>query len=151
MMECGEEFVDSDVLEAVQQRTDKIKIARKAKVEALRRKEMEEEEQAWQRKEEQEEQAQQRKNEQEEQACQRKNEQEEQALQQKKEQEEQAPKVQGKYKTFDNRMEDLTRYKETHGHVNVSIPEDKSLTKFCTQTRHARKNPGKSKRKQLTN
>jgi len=42
MMECVEEFVDSEVLEAVQQRTDKIKIARKAKVEALRRKEMQE-------------------------------------------------------------------------------------------------------------
>jgi len=53
MMECDKEFVDSEVLEAVQQRTDKIKIARMTKVEALRRKEMEEEEQAWQRKEEQ--------------------------------------------------------------------------------------------------
>jgi len=47
-------------------------------------------------------------------------------------------------------MEDLTGYKETHGHANVSIPEDKSFTQFCTQTRHARKNPGKSKMKQLT-
>jgi hypothetical protein len=33
----------------------------------------------------------------------------------------------------------------------VFIPEDKSLTQFCTQTRHARKNIGKSKKKQLTN
>jgi hypothetical protein len=181
MMECDKEFVDSEVLEAVQQRTDKIKIARMTKVEALRRKEMEEEEQAWQRKEEQarqqkEEQARQQKEEQEEQARQqkkeqevqyqqalqlkkeqeeharqRKKEQEEQALQQKKEQEEQAPKVRGKYKTFNDRMEDLKLYKETHGHVYVSIPEDKSLAQFCAIARHARKNPGKSKMKQLTN
>jgi hypothetical protein len=48
-------------------------------------------------------------------------------------------------------MEDLKRYKETHGHANVSIPEDKSLFYFCAHARHARKNPGKSKRKQLTN
>jgi hypothetical protein len=136
MMECDEELVDSEVLEAVQQRTDNVKIARMTKVEALRRKEMEEEEQAQQRKEEH--------------ARQRKKEQEEQALQRKKEQEEQAAKARGKYKTFDNRMEDLKLYKETHGHVNVSIPEDKSLTQFCTQARHARKNPGNSTRK-LTN
>jgi hypothetical protein len=90
-------------------------------------------------------------NEQEVHARQRKMEQEEHARQRKKEQEEQAPQARGKYKTFDNRMEDLQRYKKTHGHANVSIPEDKSLFKFCTQVRHARKNPGKSKRKQLTN
>ena len=54
-------------------------------------------------------------------------------------------------KTFDDRMEDLKRYKEMHGHANVSIPKDRSLIKFCAQVRHARKNPGKRKRKQLTN
>ena len=42
MMECVDEFVDSEVLMAVQQRTDKVKIARMTKVEALSRKEMEE-------------------------------------------------------------------------------------------------------------
>ena len=42
----------------------------------------------------------------------RKKEQEEQALQRKNEQEEQAPKARGKYKTFDDRMEDLKQYKE---------------------------------------
>jgi hypothetical protein len=74
--------------------------------------------------------------------------------QQKKEQEEQEkqePKARGKYKTFDERMEDLKRFKETHGHVNVSIPDDKSLAGFCVKARHARKNPGKTKSKQLTN
>jgi hypothetical protein len=40
-------------------------------------------------------------------------------------------------------MEDLKRFKETHGHTNVSIPEDRSLAKFCTQARYSRKNPGK--------
>ena len=44
----------------------------------------------------------------------------------------------------------MKRNKEKHGHANVSIPKDKSLVKFCAQARHARKNPGKSKRKQLT-
>ena len=70
-------------------------------------------------------------------------EQDKQARQRKKEQEEQAPKARGKNNTFDNQMEDLKRYKETHGHVNVSIPEDKSLAQFCTKARYAVKNPGK--------
>jgi hypothetical protein len=48
-------------------------------------------------------------------------------------------------------MEDLKLYYETHGHVNVSIPEDKSLAQFCAQARHASKNPDKSNGKQLTN
>ena len=75
----------------------------------------------------------------EEEAWQRVKEQEEQARQRKKEQEEQAPKARGKNKTFDERMEDLTRFKETHGHANVSIPEDKSLAIYCAQVRHASK------------
>jgi hypothetical protein len=77
-------------------------------------------------------------------------EQEEHALQQKEEQEEQAPKTRGKYKTFDDRMEDLKLFKEKHGHVNVSIPVDKSLAQFCVQTRYTHNNPGKCKRKKLT-
>ena len=52
-------------------------------------------------------------------------------------------RARGKYKTFDDRMDDLKRYKETHGHANVSIPEDKSLAQFCANARYARKNPGK--------
>jgi hypothetical protein len=52
-----------------------------------------------------------------------------------KEQEGQAPKALGKIKSFDNLMEDLTRFKETHGHANVSNPEDKSLAAFCATTR----------------
>jgi hypothetical protein len=83
-------------------------------------------------------------------ARQRMKEQEEHAQQQKEEQEEQAPKMRGKYKTFDDRMEDLKLFKETHGHVNVSIPEDNSLAQFCAKARHAHNNPGKSKSKKLT-
>ncbi len=81
--------------------------------------------------------------EQEEQARQQKKEQEEHARKRKKEQEVQAPKMRGKYMTFEDRMEDLKRFKETHGHVNVSLPEDKSLGQFCANVRYARKNPGK--------
>ena len=47
-------------------------------------------------------------------------------------------------------MEDLKLFKETHGHVIVSIPEDNSLTQLCAQVRHAHNNPGKSKSKKLT-
>jgi hypothetical protein len=186
-----EEFVDSEVLEAVRQRIAMVKIERTAKVEELKeiavtvegerarmaeRDREEKKEKARQRKEEQEEQARQRKEEQEEQARQRKKqeqqrkeeaqrkevqekqqrkdfvqreeEQLEQARQRKKEQEEQTPKARGKYKTFDDQMEDLKRFKEMQGHANVSIREDKSLGQFCNKTRHTRKNPGNGK--QLT-
>ena len=142
-----------------------VKIERTAKVEELqgearqrkeeqeehaRQRKKEQEEHARQLKKEQEEHARQQKKEQEEHARQLKKEQEEQARQRKEEQEEQAPKARGKNKTFDDRMEDLKRYKETHGHVNVSIPVDKSLAQFCVQTRCTRNNPGKSKSKKLT-
>jgi hypothetical protein len=56
-----------------------------------------------------------------------------QARQQKKEQEEQAPKARGKYKTFNDKMEDLKRFEETHGHANVTIREDIPLGRFCAQ------------------
>ena len=94
-MECVEEFVDSEVLEAVQQRTDKIKIDRMTKVEeimkALTPSAATANVEASRRKEEDA--ALQLKKEQYQHARQRKKEQEEQALQRKKEQEEQAPKV----------------------------------------------------------
>jgi len=50
--------------------------------------------------------------------------------------------------TFDDRMEDLKRFKETHDHANVSIRENTSLYHFCNKTRHTCKNPGNGK--QLT-
>ena len=82
--------------------------------------------------------ARQQKKEQEEHARQQKKERENEARQRKEEQEEQAPKARGKYKTFDDRMEDLKRYKETHDHANLPIREDKSLAQFCAKARHAR-------------
>ncbi len=158
-LEMMEEFVDSEVLEAVRQGIAKVKIERTAKVkelqgEALQRKEEQELTKAEAyyeesrldeaiHKEEEKMKA--------EHARQQKKEQEEQARQRKEEQEEQVPKARGKYKTFDERMEDMMRFKETHGHANVSIREDKPLAQFCVQMSHARQNPGKSKRKQLTN
>ena len=88
--------------------------------------EQEHEEQARQQKEEQEEARQQK-----EEVCQRV----EEVRQQKEEQEgKQAPKARGKNKTFDERMEDLKRYNETHGNANVFIQEDKSLYQFCADT-----------------
>ena len=203
-LEVIEEFVDSEVLEAVRQRIAMVKIERKAKVEELKeiavtvegerarmaernreekkekarqrkeerkqrkkeqveqaRQRMKEQEERKQRMKEQVEQAlqqmkeqeeharqrmKQRKEEQVEQARQRMKEQEEHALQQKEEQGEQAPKTRGKYKTFDDRMEDLKLFKEKHGHVNVSIPEDNTLAQFCLKARHAHNNPGKGKK-----
>ena len=36
-------------------------------------------------------------------------------------------KARGKYKTFNERIDDLMRYKEIHGNTNVTKSEDKSL------------------------
>jgi hypothetical protein len=146
-LEVMEEFVDSEVLEAVRQRIAMVKIERTAKVEELKEiavtVEGERARMAERDREEEKEKARQRKEEQEEQAMQRKEEQVEHARQRKEEQEEQAPKTRGKYKTFDDRMEDLKLFKEKHGHANVSSREDKSLSQFCAQVRFAHKNPGK--------
>jgi membrane protein involved in colicin uptake len=135
-LEMMEEFVDSEVLEAVRQRIAMVKIERTAKVEELKeiavtvegerarmaeRDREEKKEKARQQEKEQVEHARQQEKEQVEHARQRKKEQEEQARQRKEEQEEQAPKARGKNKTFDDRMEDLKRFKETHGHANVTI------------------------------
>ena len=49
----------------------------------------------------------------------------------------------GRYKTFLERVEDLKHFKMIHGHINVKIPDDKSLSQFCANARYARKNPGK--------
>ncbi len=42
----------------------------------------------------------------------------------------------GKYKTFDERMEDLRRYKDFHGDVST-------LAQICIIARYTHKNPGK--------
>lgn len=51
--------------------------------------------------------------------------------------------LRGRYKTFADRVEDLKQYRAIHGHVNVKIPDDKSLSQFCANARYARKNPNK--------
>ena len=73
--------------------------------------------------------ARQQKKEQEEHARQQKKERENEARQRKEEQEEQAPKARGKYITFDDQIEDLKQFKETHGHANVTILAANSATK----------------------
>jgi len=45
-------------------------------------------------------------------------------------------------KSFEQRMEQLKTYKETHGHVNVKVADDKNLNNFCTHMRIARRKPG---------
>ena len=39
------------------------------------------------------------------------------------------------------RIDDLREYKQKHGHVNVKIHEDSSLSQFCAQVRHSLKQP----------
>jgi len=45
--------------------------------------------------------------------------------------------------SFDNRIQQLKEFKETHGHLHVTASLDKSLATFCTNMRSARTNPGK--------
>jgi len=47
-------------------------------------------------------------------------------------------------------MEDLKLFKEMHGHINMSMREDKSLYQFCASVRNVHNNPSKSKSKKLT-
>jgi hypothetical protein len=46
---------------------------------------------------------------------------------------------------FNDRMEDLKQYKETHGHANVTIREDRSLSKFCATTRYGVNIPARAR------
>ena len=116
--------LESETLEECNQRKRKEEEDDRKKEEARKRKEEDDrkKEEARQRKEEAQ-----------------KEEHVEHARQRKKEQEGQAPKARGKYMTFDDRMEDLKRFKETHDHANVSIRENKSLYLFCASVRNARK------------
>ena len=52
-------------------------------------------------------------------------------------------------KSFDQKIEDLSSYKEKHGHLNVRKNEDESLAGFCSSIRHARNDPGKARRMKL--
>ena len=115
--------ISEERLDAAIRRLDEEDVAEERRLDAAIRRLDEEEmmEHARQQKKEQEEHARQQKKERENEARQRKEEQEEQ--------EEQAPKARGKYMTFDDQIEDLTRFKETHGHANVTIRAANSATK----------------------
>jgi len=45
----------------------------------------------------------------------------------------------GKFKSFEERIEELKAFKEKHGHVRVTVKHDKSLVLFCTNMRGARR------------
>ena len=53
-------------------------------------------------------------------------------------------------RSFDERIDDLEEYKQTHGHVNVNRHEDSSLYQFCADVRHARKKVVKDGTRKLT-
>ena len=53
-------------------------------------------------------------------------------------------------RSFDERIDDLEKYKQTHGHLNVKIHEDNSLSQFCTNVRYSRKKVVKNGTKKLT-
>jgi len=42
-------------------------------------------------------------------------------------------------RSFDERIEDLEEYKQTHGHLNMKRDEDNSLYQFCAEVRHSLK------------
>jgi len=44
---------------------------------------------------------------------------------------------------FEKRIEELAAFKEKHGHVRVTVKQDKSLGKFCENMRTARRGTGK--------
>ena len=52
-------------------------------------------------------------------------------------------KARGKYKTFDDLMEDLRQYSQKHGHTNVPINAVESFAKVCMNARLAHKNLAK--------
>ena len=49
-------------------------------------------------------------------------------------------------KAFENRIEDLEAFKAKHGHVRVTMKQDKSLGKFCEHMRCARHDTRKGRR-----
>ena len=53
-------------------------------------------------------------------------------------------------RSFDERIEDLKEYKQTHGHLSVKIHEDNSLFGFCKDVRHSLKQVEKDCTRKLT-
>ena len=52
--------------------------------------------------------------------------------------------------SFDDRIDDLMEYKQTHGHLNVKFKNDESLYQFCAHVRHSLKQPEKNGTIKLT-
>jgi len=48
-------------------------------------------------------------------------------------------KTKAKAKSFEDRIEELKAFKAKHGHVHVTVKQDKSLVTFCKNTRAARR------------
>jgi len=48
----------------------------------------------------------------------------------------------GRNKSFEERTEELKAFKAEHGHVHVTLKQDKSLGKFCKGMRAARRGKG---------
>ena len=53
-------------------------------------------------------------------------------------------------RSFDERINDLNEYKQTHGHINVKRNEDSSLYQFCAGIRHSLKQFEKDDTRKLT-
>jgi hypothetical protein len=53
-------------------------------------------------------------------------------------------------RSFDERIEDLEEYKQTHIHLNVKKHEDNSLCQFCLDVRHSLKKFEKDGTRKLT-
>jgi hypothetical protein len=48
-------------------------------------------------------------------------------------------------RSFDERIDDLEKYKRTHGHLSMKIHEESSLYHFCLGVRHSILHDGKRK------
>jgi len=51
---------------------------------------------------------------------------------------------------FDERINDLEEYNQTHGHINVNRHEDNSLYQFCAGVRHSLKQVEEDGTRELT-
>lgn len=56
-----------------------------------------------------------------------------------------AKNANGRFKSFESRIEDLKKFKQRNGHLNISREEDQSLFYFCHNVRYSRSNPDKFK------
>ena len=52
-------------------------------------------------------------------------------------------KIRSAKRSFESRVEDLKKFKQQNGHLNISREKDQSLYGFCNNVRYGRSNPGK--------